>query len=118
MPDATLRGARLQAGRGGWVALKIACPVGVTSCQGKVTVRTLSAVLAGHGGVLTLAAASFKVAGGHVGTVWVRLTPRARSLLASRGSLRVRVTIVAHDASGAAHTSHATATLHAFRGRA
>lgn len=117
VPDATLLGARLQAGRGGWVALKIACPVGVTSCQGKVTVRTLSAVLAGHGGVLTLAGASFKVAGGHVGTVRVRLTPRARSLLASRGSLRVRVTIVAHDASGAAHTSHATATLHAFRGR-
>ncbi len=116
VPNATLRGARLQAGRGGVLVLKIACPSGVTSCQGKVAIRTLSAVLAAHGGVLTLAGGHFKVAGGHVGTVRLRLTARARSLLASRGSLRVRVTIVAHDPSGAGHTSHATATLHAFRG--
>jgi hypothetical protein len=118
VPNATLRGAQLQAGRTGWMTLKIACPAGVTTCQGKVTVATLSAVLAGHSSVLTLAGGRFKVAGGHVGTVRLRLTARARSLLASRGSLRVRVTIVAHDTSGAAHTSHATATLHAFRARA
>ena len=117
VPNATLRGARLQAGRGGWLVLKIACPAGVSSCQGKVTVRTLSAVLAGQGSVLTLAGGRFKVAGGHVGTVRLRLTARARSLLASRGSLRVRVTIVAHDPSGAGHTSHATATLHVLRRR-
>ena len=117
VPNATLRGARLQAGRGGWLVLKIACLAGVSSCSGNVTVRTLSAVLAGHGSVLTLAGGRFKVAGGQVATVRLRLTARARSLLARRGSLRVRVTIAAHDPSGAAHTSHATATLHAFRRR-
>jgi hypothetical protein len=115
VPNATLRGARLQASRGGSLVVKIACPAGVSSCQGNVTVRTLSAVLAGHGGVLTLAVGHFKVAGGHVGTVRLRLTARARSLLAHRGSVRVRVTIVAHDPAGTGHTSHATATVHAFR---
>ena len=120
VPAATLRGSSLRAGRRGFVTVGIGCPAGETSCEGTVRLRTLSAVLArpgAHASVLTLASGRFKVAGGRVAAVRLRLTARARALLASRGRLRVRVVILAHDPAGASHASHATATLHAFRRR-
>jgi hypothetical protein len=118
VPAATLRASHLQAGRRGFVTVKIACPAGESSCEGTVSLRTLSAVIAGSGArasVLTLASGRFKVAGGRVVAVRLRLTARGRTLLARRGTLRVRVLILAHDPAGARHTSHAAATLRAFR---
>ncbi len=118
-PAAILKGAGLRASRGGWFVLRIACPAGSSGCQGTVTVRTLGAVVAAPGSrasVLKLAGAGFNLPGGQVGTTRLRLTARARTLLARKGSVRVRVSIVAHDASGASAVTHATATLHGVRG--
>jgi hypothetical protein len=118
VPNATLRGTRLHAGPGGSITVRVGCPAGERSCEGSVTVRTLSAVIAGPGArasVLTLASGRFRVAGGHVVAVRLRLTQKGRALLARRGSLRVRVVISAHDPAGASHMSHAAATLYAFR---
>jgi hypothetical protein len=116
VPAATLRGTRLQAARGGFVTVKVACPAGETVCEGTVSVKTLGAVIAGPGArasVLLLASGRFRVAGGHVVSVRLRLSRRAAALLARKGKLRVRVLIVAHDPAGAAHSSHAAVTLFA-----
>jgi hypothetical protein len=63
--------------------------------------------------VLTLASGSFTVAGGATQPVTLRLSGQARALLARLHVLRVIATIVAHDATGATHTTQATVTLHA-----
>jgi hypothetical protein len=120
VPLVTLHGTHLQAGRGGFVTVKVGCPAGETVCEGAVSVRTLGAVIAGSGArasVLTLASGRFKVAGGRVVAVRLRLTRGAAALIARKGRVRVRVVIVAHDLAGAAHSSHATATLYAFKRR-
>ena len=120
VPAAVLRGSSLRAGRRGFVLVRIACPAGETRCEGVVRLRTLSAGIGGSGAsarVLTLASGRFTVAGGRVTALRLRLTRRARVLLARRGHLRVRVLILAHDPAGASHTGHVTATLHAFRRR-
>jgi subtilisin family serine protease len=120
VPSVTLRTTRLQAGRGGFVTVKIECPVGETICEGAVSVKTLGAVSAGPGGrasVLTLAGGRFKVAGGHVVSVRLHLTRRAAALLARKGKLRVRVLISAHDSAGATHSSRVTLTLYALKRR-
>jgi hypothetical protein len=49
--------------------------------------------------------------------VRLRLTRGGAALIARKGRVRVRVVIVAHDLAGAAHSSHATATLYAFKRR-
>ena len=112
VPDARLRGSLFQVSRSGVVSVRITCPAGERSCEGTIRIRTLSAVIGKNGArLLTLASARFKVAGGHVVAVTLRLTRTARALLARRGRLRVRVVILAHDPAGASHTSQATATL-------
>jgi PKD domain/Subtilase family len=111
-PDAKLSGLGLQAGASGAFTLKISCPAGESSCEGTVTVRTAAAVPASaHIRILTLASASFKVAGGKTVLVKLRLSAKARALLKRRHSLRVKVTIAAHDPEGASHSDVATATL-------
>ena len=62
-------------------------------------------------GILTLAAASFKVAGGHVATVKLHLSAKACRLLARTHALRVRATILSHDPAGATHTTQAVVTI-------
>ncbi len=118
VPAATMRGTRLQAARGGFVTVKVACPAGETICEGTVSLKTLGAVIAGPGArasVLLLAGGRFKVAGGHVVSVRLHLIRRAAALLARKGKLRVRVLIVAHDPAGAAHSSHVAVTLYALK---
>ena len=115
VPDATLAGTKSLAVSGsGGVSLKLACPAGETSCAGTVTLRTLGAVPAtAHAGkrVLTLAAGSFTVVGGKIAAVTLRLSARARALLARMHVLRVQAVIVAHDPAGATHTTQAVVTL-------
>jgi PKD domain/Subtilase family len=109
-PVARLAGASPAASASGAFKLKISCPAGESSCEGTVTVRTATAVTA-RARILTLASASFKIAGGKTTLVKLHLSSRARALLARRHRLRVRVTIAAHDPAGASHSSVATATL-------
>jgi hypothetical protein len=118
-PIATLADASLQVSRSGTVKIKVSCPAGVSSCAGTVTLRTLSAVSASVAGaarakasVLTLATGSFSVPGGGVETLTLRVSPKARVLLARSHVLRMRVTIAAHDPAGGTHTGQAIATLH------
>jgi PKD repeat protein len=96
----------------GTFSIKVDC-LGQSSCTGTVTLRTLTAVSAvsRRKAVLTLASGSFKVAAGHVATVSLRLSAKAKALLRRVRVLRAKVTIAGRDSSGAAHTSQATATL-------
>ncbi len=119
-PDARVASVSLRASRSGTVAIEVGCPAGVISCDGTVTVRTLSALLSSVAGVvkskasvLTLASGSFDVPGGVVKTVSLHLSSKARVLLARVHTLRVRVTVTAHSPTGGAHTGQAVLTLRA-----
>jgi len=120
VPDAKLASTALVASSSGAVSIKVSCPAAESRCAGRVTLRTLSAVIAAAGSaaktktsILTLATGSFNVAGGKVETVTLHLTAKARKLLAGSHVLRARATIVAHDPSGATHTTQTTVTLRA-----
>jgi hypothetical protein len=122
VPNVRLANTALAASDRGVVSIKVTCPADESTCIGTVTVRTLNAVSVSASGhqtrthkpaVLTLAAASFRVAGGHAAIVRLHLTARARALLARAHVLRVRTTIVAHDPTGATHTTHTVARLRA-----
>jgi PKD repeat protein len=124
VPDAQLASTSLQVSAAGFVTLRISCPAGESTCAGSLTLRTLDAVLASGGhaaktarSVLTLATGSFSVAGGESKTVTLRLSPRARALLARVRTLRSRATLLAHDLLGASHTTQTIVTLRAPRAR-
>jgi PKD repeat protein len=115
----TLAGSTLSASKSGALAIKVNC-AGQSSCTGSVTLKTATAVSAGKHkkkAVLTVAAGSFKVLGGHIQAVTLHLSASARTLLAHSGSrgLRVRVTIVARDSAGLTHTTPALVTIHAAK---
>ena len=61
--------------------------------------------------MLTLAAGSFTVVGGQIEAVTLRLSARARALLARAHVLRVAGDVLAHDPAGATHTTQAIVTL-------
>ena len=120
VPDAKLASTALQASASGTVSIKVSCPAAESNCSGTVTLRTLNAVIADRGSmaktkasILTLATGSFSVAGGKTETVTLHLTAKARKLLTGSHVLRARATIVAHDPSGATHTTQTTVTLRA-----
>jgi PKD repeat protein len=120
IPDAELTGTSLKVSPSGAVTLEISCPATETSCAGTVTLRTLGAVIAAGTGasskkasILTLAAGTFTVAGGKVHAVTLHLSSRARSLLKRAHTMRIRVTLLAHDPLGADHTTRAIVTLRA-----
>jgi len=121
LPDATLTKTSLTAGSGGTLSVGVSCPGGTISCTGTITLKTLNVVSAatahqakkGKATILTLATGSFKVTGGHMTTVKLRLSPKARALLARTYLLRVRATIVARDPAGATHTTQTILTIRA-----
>jgi hypothetical protein len=119
VPDAKLASTALTASSSGAVTIKVSCPAAETSCVGTVTLRTIGAVSASagraakKGTVLTLATASFSVAGGKVKTVTLHLSSVARKLLEHKHQLDARATITAHDQAGAKHTTQITVTLRA-----
>jgi hypothetical protein len=113
-PEARLKSSSLTVTRQGALQVKVTCPVGETSCIGKITLRTLSAVSTGKGkkkAVLTLASGSFDVAGGKTETVTLHLSAQARALLSHSHVLRARATLIAHDPAMASDTTRVTATL-------
>jgi hypothetical protein len=126
-PDVALAVNSTTVSAQGAFALKLSCPEEDESCSGTVTVHTLTAVLASRGyeakskkrkaAILTLASGSFTLSGGQVKVLTLHLSSKARALLSSTKVLRVRVTIVAHDATGATHTNQETVTLRAARAR-
>jgi hypothetical protein len=123
IPDAQLASTSLQVSAAGALTLRVSCPAGESRCAGEITVRTLGAISAGHRrnvakpSVLTLAAGSFSVPGGEVRTVALHLSEQARTLLARSHTLRARVTLLAHDSTGAGHTTQTLVTLRALTAR-
>jgi PKD domain len=124
IPSAAIAGKSLLASPSGAVRLAITCPAGETSCAGTVTLRTRAAVAlplrsapARSRGkrrrvaVVTLASGRFTVAGGHQRSVSLQLSALGRSLLARTHTLLARATLLAHDPSGATHTTQTTVLL-------
>jgi IPT/TIG domain len=104
----------------GVVPVKVSCPAGETSCIGSITLTSIGAVGASAHDAkakkpVTLATASFTVAGGKTATVQLHLSSKGKTLLKHSHSLHVQVTIVAHDATGATHTTKSTITIHAAK---
>ncbi len=121
-PDATLAGTSLKVGASGKFVVKIVCPPGEASCTGTITLRTEHAVAKRkhRATVLTLASGSFTVTGGQSKKITLHLSAAGRKLLAHSHVLRVRVTILVRDPTGATHTGQTTVTLRvskAKRGR-
>lgn len=112
----SLAGTALAVSKSGTLALKVNCS-GRSNCAGTVTLRTLNAVSAGgkRKAVLTLASASFTLAGGQVKTLPLHLSSRARQLLKRLHTLRARATIVAKDSQGSSHTTAFVVTLRAAK---
>jgi IPT/TIG domain len=121
VPDVgLLGGSSLTATPTGVVPIKVSCPAGESSCIGTITLKTIGAVSASAGheakkAVLTLATGSFKLAGGKTAKISLHLSVKARALLKRSHSLRARATILAHDSTGARHTTVATVTLRAAK---
>jgi hypothetical protein len=124
VPEARLVRTSLTANAAGTVIVTISCPAEESSCTGTVTLRTLDAVSTGatvsrpqkaKAAILKLAVGSFKVTGGRATTVKLRLSSRARALLAHTRVLRARATLLAHDPAGTRHTTQMTVTIHAER---
>jgi PKD repeat protein len=113
----SIAGTSLSVSPRGMFPLKVNC-AGQSACSGTVTLRTLKAVAAGkHKSVLTLAKGSFSIAGGKIKVLTLRLSARARSLLAHMHLLRARATIAGRDSTGVAHTTQFTVTLRPARGK-
>jgi hypothetical protein len=113
-PAATLAGNSLAVTPAGALTVKVSCPTGETSCAGTVTLKTLTAVAASKKkkkAILTLASGSFSVAGGATKSVTLHLSAKARTLLAHSHVLRASATLLAHDTTGATHTTVVTVTL-------
>ena len=120
VPDAELASTSLTASSSGTVTVEVSCPAAETSCAGTVTLRTLSAIGAGASAheskkattaILTLAAGPFRVAGGRVTRVKLRLSAKARALLVRAHLLRARASVFARDPAGATHTAQTTVTV-------
>ena len=117
-PEATIASTPLRASKSGAVIVKISCPASDSRCIGAVTLRTLKAIMSSAAGspkvkpaVLTLGTAAFTVAGGKVVAVVLHLSAKVRTLLERSHTLRVRVTIVTHNAAGATNAGQTITTL-------
>jgi IPT/TIG domain len=106
----------------GIVPVKVSCPAGETSCIGSITLTAIGPAGSASAGreakakkksALTLATGAFTVAGGKTATVQLHLSSKAKALLEHSHSLRAQVTIVAHDAAGATHTTQSKITIRA-----
>jgi len=118
---ASTSSSSITVAKNGTFALKLSCPTGVTQCAGTVTLKTLTAVAASaHASkskksILTLASVSFTIAGGQVKSLTLHLSSKAKQLLAKSHTIRAKVTILARNPQGAAHTTALTVTLKKHR---
>jgi hypothetical protein len=98
--NAELTSAAMMASSSGNVSVEVVCPQGKGMCIGTITLHTPKVVSdaatgsRAHKQVLTLAAGSFRVAGGRVATVKLHLAAWARALLKHSHVLRARASIV------------------------
>ncbi|HUA73333.1 MAG TPA: PKD domain-containing protein [Solirubrobacteraceae bacterium] len=110
-PSARLSSSSLKVSAGK-VKLAIACTASGAACSGTVTLTASAAHASGaKSKPLVLGSGSFTIAAGKSGTVTIRLSAKARALLAKGHRLNALATIVLHPAGGAAHTTSSAVTL-------
>jgi HYDIN/CFA65/VesB family protein/putative pyrroloquinoline-quinone-binding quinoprotein len=118
---ARLAATALTANASGMLGVKVSCPDGESSCAGTITLRALVAAKGAKGAhskapkstSLTFAKGTFTVAGGRAVTIKLRLSSKARALLARDHLLRAQVTVASHDPAGAAYIEQAIVTIRA-----
>ena len=112
---ALLAGSSIRAARNGTLSVRVRCPAQPGSCKGTVALRTRRRVRVRPRqrtpSIVTLATAPFTVAGGHTGTIKLRLTPSGRTLLSRDRTMRIAVLVTSRDGRGLRHDVHALATL-------
>ena len=100
-----LRSTALTESGSGTISVSVSCPAGQGYCRGTIKIRTLNAVAvggqSGKATILTLAHGSFDLLAGHNGTLKLRLSAKARALIAQAHVLRASATIVTRDPAGA-----------------
>ncbi len=114
-PVVTLSGSPTTVSKVGVFALKLHCAAGATSCAGTITLKTSKAIAAAKGrkpAILTLATASFSLAGGQLKSLSLHLSSTARTVLARIHVLSALATIVARDAEAETATTKASVSLH------
>lgn len=122
IPESRFLGAQLAstavvASPSGTVGIEVSCPAGKSSCAGTITLRVLipTAAKGAHSKAsrkpLTIAKGAFTVAGGRVDTVELRLSSRARALLAHARGLLAQATVASHDTAGAPYTARGNVTI-------
>lgn len=116
--EAKIAVASLSVAPSGAVSITVSCAV-AKSCSGKLTLQTLTAVVAGAAkkkkAILTLGTASFTIAGGNAKKVTLHLSAKGRALLAHAHVLRARAILLARNAEGASTTRTAVVTLRAAK---
>jgi outer membrane protein assembly factor BamB len=117
LPDAALTRLRLSASRAGIVKASVQCPAGQSRCVGTVTLRSLMR-LSGSSPAspwkvvwLPIAAGPFKVTGGQVAVLDLRLSRIGRAALARAHTLSVRAITLARDPAGLTYTMRQVATI-------
>jgi iron transport multicopper oxidase len=116
-PLATLARRTLAESRRGTVAVTVSCPAWEQSCLGTVVLKAAIPLQGARGSsvrrglVVTIARGSFALAGGQTRTLTLRLSARARVLIARVHLLKAAATIAARDPAGVKHTAHAAVTI-------
>lgn len=104
---ASVRSSKLKLQSRKRVTVSLACPAGVATCTGRLTLKTASKVRVGaKRSVVTLGTAKYSVAAGKSGRVRVSLTAKGRALMRRSKSVRVRITVA--PATGTAKTKVVT----------
>lgn len=113
-----LAGRTLAASSTGSVSVPVRCRPEKSTCEGSITLRTLEAVGSNAGArqetekhIVTLARGTFKVAGGKVTVIKLRLAAGIRRLLARTHTLRASATITARAIATTAHTIQTVVTI-------
>lgn len=93
--------------RTGRVAVRVRCPVGEVRCAARIQLNGTARPLAGR----RVGTRSIATAGGRTVVAQVQLTPAARRVVRTRGSLRAQAVIVATDRAGNRATTRTPMTI-------
>ncbi len=110
----TIASKRLSATKEGSLAIPVRCPAGASMCSGKISLKSVSPTVVSSrtrhriDKRVLVATGSFKVVGGRVSTIRLRLSKAAQSLLRRAHTLRASATLT----PAAGKTAHTTVTIH------
>jgi hypothetical protein len=103
-------------GVAGSIEITLSCPSTKVSCGGTIEAKTAGAVAASAGKtkkkVLALGRKTFSLSGGQRETLTIKLSSAGLAMLKKDRSLKVDVTVAAHDSYGDPLTKTLSLTLH------